>query len=302
MLPVGDGNEVYFEQCGNPDGKPALVLHGGPGSGCVDGMRRFFDPDAYRMVLFDQRGCGRSLPSASDLATDMSVNTTDHLLGDIELLRYHLGIDAWLVLGFSWGSTLGIAYAERFRRRVSELVLVGVTMTRQSEIDWLYHGLARFLPEAWDKFSGAVGGNSEREIVVGYNRLLRDADPEVRRKAAKDWHDWEAASLSVDQTEKLPLRWNDETYRLARARIVTHYFRHRAWLEEGELLREAGQLQGLRGAMIQGQLDLAAPLITAWELSRVWSDADLIVVPYAGHSVGDGGMTKAVIATTERFR
>jgi proline iminopeptidase len=193
-LEVGDANLVYWEVCGNPDGKPALVLHGGPGSGASPEFRRYFDPSAYRVVLFDQRGCGRSTPHASDPGTDLSVNTTDHLLADMELLRRHLDVDRWLVLGFSWGSTLGLAYAERHPQRVSELVLVGVTTTRRSEIDWLYRGVAPLFPEQWARFrAGVPAGERDGDLVEAYHRLLEHPDPSVRVSAAKDWSDWDWA-------------------------------------------------------------------------------------------------------------
>jgi proline iminopeptidase len=302
LLDVGDENRVYWESCGNPDGKPAVVLHGGPGSGCSNASRRFFDPEVYRVILFDQRGCGRSTPHASDPRTDLSVNTTRHLLGDIERLRKHLDIERWLVLGGSWGSTLGLAYAERNARTVSEIVLVGVTMTRKSEIDWLYRGVAPLFPEQWARFRGGVPEpERDGDLVEAYARLLESPDPGVRANAARDWHDWEAASLSVDPAARPPAQWSQPEFRMARARIVTHYFRHGAWLEEGVLLREAGALAGIPGVMVQGRLDLGGPLVTAWELAQAWPDADLVIVGGAGHSAADPGMGEAVVAATNRF-
>jgi proline iminopeptidase len=302
LLDVGDGNRVYWEVAGNPEGKPALVLHGGPGSGSSTLSRRFFDPRAYRVVLFDQRGCGRSTPHASDPRTDLSANTTEHLLGDIEHLRRHLRIDRWLIFGGSWGSTLGLAYAERNPQRVSEIVLVGVTMTRRSEIDWLYRGVAPLFPEQWRRFRAGVP-ESEREgdLVEAYHRLLQDPDPALRAKAAKDWHDWEAALLSADPKARPPSQWSRPDFRMARARIVTHYFRHGAWLEEGALLRNAGALAGIRGVLVQGRLDLAAPLVTAWELDQAWPEGELVIVRGAGHSPADPGMGEAILTATDRF-
>jgi proline iminopeptidase len=302
MLEVGDGNRIYWEVCGHPDGKPAVVLHGGPGSGCSTGARRFFDPDAYRIVLFDQRGCGRSTPHASDLRTDLSVNTTDYLLGDIELLRRRLGIDRWLIFGGSWGSTLGLAYAERNPQRVTEIVLVGVTMTRGSEIDWLYRGVAPLFPEQWARFRGSVPElERDGDLVDAYHRLLHDPDPAVRARAAQDWHDWEGALLSVDPNAKPPPQWSHPDFRMARARIVTHYFRHNAWLEDGILLRKADALAGTPGVMVHGRLDLGSPLVAAWELARAWPDGELVIVSGAGHSSTDPGMSEAAVAATDRF-
>jgi proline iminopeptidase len=302
MLEVGDGNAVYWEVCGNPDGKPAVVFHGGPGSGASPQFRRYFDPAAYRVVLFDQRGCGRSTPHASDPSTDLSVNTTGHLLGDVELLRQHLDVDRWLVLGFSWGSTLGLAYAERQPGRVSELVLVGVTAGRRSEIDWLYRGVAPLFPEQWARFrDGVPAGERDGDLVEAYHRLLEAPDPSVRARAAKDWSEWEWALTSVDPDARPGPRWSEPAFRLGRARIVTNYFRHNAWLEDGILLREAGSLAGIPGVMVQGRLDLQAPLATAWELAQAWPDGELVLVGGAGHSFTDPGMSEAVVAATDRL-
>ena len=225
MLDVGDGNLVYWEVCGNLNGKPAVVLHGGPGSGCSTGMRRYFDPQAYRTVLFDQRSCGRSLPHASDLRTDLSVNTTAHLLADMEQLRQHLGIDKWLLFGGSWGSTLGLAYAERHPQRVTAMVLGSVTTTRRLQ----------------------------------------------------------------------------PAFQLAFARIVTHYFSHDAWLDDGMLLRHASALAHIPGILVHGRLDLGNPLVTAWELAQAWPNSELVIVSGAGHSATDPGMSEALIAATNRF-
>lgn len=302
MLHVGDASHVYWEICGNPDGKPVLVLHGGPGSGCTPHHRRYFDPHAYRVVLFDQRQCGRSTPHASDPTTDLSTNTTHHLLRDIELLRVHLGIEQWLVFGNSWGSTLALAYAQQHPDRVSALVLVAVGTSRPSEIEWLYHGVARFLPEHWSRFrAGAPEADRDGDLVDAYRLLLGHPDPAVRERAARSWCEWEDAVVSPDPSIPPDPRYADPRFRMAFARIVTHYFAHDAWLEDGVLLRHAHRLRGIPGTMIHGRLDLGGPLVTAWELSQAWSDAELIVVNSAGHSTGDPGMTETVVAATDRF-
>jgi proline iminopeptidase len=302
MFEVGDSNLVYWEICGNPVGKPAVVLHGGPGSGCTETMRRFFDPEIYRVVLFDQRGCGRSRPHASDPTTDLSVNTTDHLIGDIEFLRNELGIDRWLLFGMSWGSTLGLAYAQRFPGRVTEIVLAGVTTTRRSDIDWLYRGVATFFPEQWASFrDGVPPENRDSDLVEAYHTLLEDPDPLVRETAAKNWSDWEWALTSADPDVSPPPRWLDTSFQLARSRLVTHYFRHNAWLEDGILLRQATALAGIPGVLVHGRLDFQAPLSTAWELAESWPDAELVVVKNAGHSSSDPGMTEVIVAATDRF-
>ncbi|HEY4200899.1 MAG TPA: prolyl aminopeptidase [Devosiaceae bacterium] len=302
MLDVGDGNALHWEISGNPHGRPALLLHGGPGSGSSAGARRFFDPAIYRIIAFDQRGCGRSTPHASDPATDLAHNTTAHLLADIERLRLFLGVERWLLFGNSWGCTLALAYAERHPGRVVAVVVAGVTTTRRSEIDWLYRGLAPLFPEQWERFQ--LGVPEERrsgDLVAAYHDLLADPDPQVRARAAKDWHDWEAASISADPDAKPPARWADPDYRMARARICTHYFHHNGWLEDGVLLREAHRLEGIPGVMVQGRLDLEGPLVTAWQLARAWPDGELVVVERAGHSTGDAGMGEAIIAATDRF-
>ena len=302
MLDVGDGNRVYWEVCGNPKGKPALFLHGGPGSGCSAGSRRRFNPDAYQIVLFDQRGCGRSMPHASDFRADLSVNTTDHLLSDMELLRRHLGIERWLLLGGSWGATLALAYAERNPDRVTEIVLVGVTNTRRSEIDWLYRGVAPLFPEQYARFrAGVPAAERDGDLVEAYSRLLNHPDPEIRVRAAQDWCAWENSLVSLDPNAKPEPRRLTPAFQLAFARLVTHYFRHNAWLEDGILLREAGLLAGIPGVLIQGRLDLGGPLVTAWELSQAWQGSELVIVNGAGHSSADPGMTEAVIAATDRF-
>ena len=300
-LDVGDGNLVYWEVAGRGDGKPALVLHGGPGSGCTPHHRRFFNPAAYRIVLFDQRGCGRSTPHASDPAVDLSTNTTHHLLRDIECLRRHLGLQRWLVFGNSWGSTLALAYAEQHPSRVSELILVAVGTTRPSEIDWLYHGAGRFLPEEWSRFrAGVPVADRDGNLVDAYHRLLQHPDEAVRERAARSWCEWEDAVVSLDPNAGPNPRYGDPRFRMAFARIVTHYFRHRAWLDDGDLLRRADQLRGIPGVMIHGRLDLGSPVITAWELAQRWPDGELIIVNAAGHSTGDPGMTETVVTVTDR--
>ncbi|CAN7446856.1 prolyl aminopeptidase [Phyllobacterium sp. LjRoot231] len=302
MLDVGDGNRIYWAVSGNPDGAPAVILHGGPGSGHSARLSRYFDPAAYRIIAFDQRGCGQSLPHASDPATDLSVNTTGHLLHDLELLRQHLGVDRWLVFGVSWGCTLGLAYAIQNRRRVAALVAVGVTTTRRCEIDWLYRGLAPLFPEQWACFrNGVPEEQRDSDLVAAYYQLLRNPDPAIRAKAAKNWHDWEAASISIDPNSKPSAKWSEPSYRMARARIVTHYFHHNGWLEEGILLRQAHTLNGIPGVMVQGRLDLEAPLVTAWELSQTWTDGKLVIVDNASHSPADPGMSEAIIAATDHF-
>ena len=299
LLDVGEGNRIYWEACGNPSGKAALVVHGGPGSGCRPGSRRYFDPDRYLIVQFDQRGCGRSTPHASDPETDMSVNTTAHLLEDMELLREHLQIDRWLLYGGSWGSTLILAYAERHPECVSEIVILGATMTRRSEIDWLYRGVAVFFPEEWERFRAVVDSD---EVVAGYACLLEGKESAVREQAAAAWLAWEDAVISLEPNGKANA-YSDKPLdgQLAFVRICTHYFAHAAWLDDGELLRQAYRLTGIPGVIIHGRLDLGSPLGTAWELARAWPDAELVVVGDAGHT-GSDAMREAALLATERFK
>jgi proline iminopeptidase len=303
MLEVGDGNRLYYEQCGNPDGSAAVVLHGGPGSGCTPRHRRLFDPARYRIVLFDQRNCGRSVPHASDPDTSLRANTTPHLIDDIEQLRSAIGIERWLVYGNSWGSTLALAYAETHPDVVSALVLLAVTMTRPQEIDWLYHGAGRFHPDAWARFRAGSGVDPHAknvDLVGAYYELLRDDDPTVRERAAVEWCAWEDAAVALDPDAPPNPRYADPQFRLAFARIVTHYFHHRAWLEDGALLRDVSRLAAIPGVLIHGRLDLGSPLMTAWELARAWPASELVVLA-GGHLNTDPGMSQAVVAATDRF-
>lgn len=297
LLDVGDRNQVYWCTSGNPAGLPALVVHGGPGSGSSPWARKSFDPKVFRIVQFDQRGCGRSVPSAADPATDMAVNTTEHLIADMERLRTHLGIERWLLYGGSWGATLVLAYAERYPERVTGIVLVGVTTTRRREIDWLYRGVGRLLPAEWQRFRGELRGDP----VEGYRQLLEHPDPVVRRAAAVEWCRWEDAVIaheSLGSPGQYSAKPDDSM--LAFVRICTHYFAHAAWLEEGVLLREAGRLAGIPGELIHGRLDLSAPLDTAWELATVWPDARLHIIDDSGHT-GSPAMGDAVLRAIARF-
>jgi proline iminopeptidase len=302
MLDTGDGNLVYWEVCGNPSGKVALVVHGGPGSGCSPRVRTAFDPTQFRIVLFDQRGCGRSRPHASAPTTDLSRNTTAHLLQDMEQLREHLGIDRWLLYGGSWGSTLILAYAERHPHRVSEIVISGVTTTRRSEIDWLYKGVGRFFPEEWEQFRASVPEvDRDGDLVAVYARLLEHPDPDVRVRAATAWCMWEDAVISLEPNGT-PKAYSGRApdARLAFVRICSHYFANGAWLEDGVLLRDAGRLAGIPGVLLHGRLDLSAPIGTAWELARAWPDARLIVIDDSGH-MGSGTMRDQISDALEGF-
>ncbi len=301
LLDVGDGQRVYWETCGNPDGKAAVVLHGGPGSGCTPWWRRLFDSAAYRVVLFDQRGCGRSTPRVDDPDVDLATNTTHHLLTDIERMREHLGIERWLVLGGSWGSTLGLAYAEAHPGRVSELVLFSVVTTTAQEVAWVTRDMGRVFPEQWNRFREAVPpAERDGSLVDAYARLLVDPDPAVRAAAARAWCDWEDTHVSLVPGYTPNPRYDDPTFRMIFARLVTHYWRHAAWLEDGILLRRADRLAGIRGVMVNGRLDVSGPPDIAWQLAQAWTDAELVLLDAAGHGTGPG-LEETLVAATDRF-
>lgn len=302
VLDVGDGQHIYWEECGNPDGKPAVVLHGGPGSGCGPRWRRYFDPRAYRVVLFDQRGCGRSTPYAGDPCVDLTPNTTRHLLADIEALRRARRIDRWLVLGGSWGSTLGLAYAERHPERVSEAVLFSVVTTRRHEVEWATRGVGRLFPEQWRRFrDGVPPADRDGSLVDAYARLLDDPDPAVREQAARDWCEWEDSHVSVHPGDHHDPRYDDPRFRMCFARMVTHYWRHAAFLEDGVLQREVGRLAGIPAVLVTGRLDVSGPPDIAWELARDWPGCELVLVELAGHGTGYPGMAEAVVGALDRF-
>lgn len=302
LLDVGEGNLVYWETCGNPAGKAAVFLHGGPGSGCSEGQRRAFDPSAYRIILFDQRNCGRSTPHASEPDVDLAANTTQNLVADVELLRAHLGVDRWLMFGGSWGCTLALAYAEAHPGRVTELILGGVSTGRHSELDWLFRGgLSILLPQQWDRLvAGLPAAQRDGDIVTAYYRLLHDPEPEVRRRAAFEWCMWESATPNWPPTTELKKRYEDPAFALAFARLVTRYVSHDVFLENEILMRGAGALAGIPGVLINGRFDLQTPLGNAWELRRVWPRAELVVVDDAGHA-GHPGLTQELIRATDRF-
>jgi proline iminopeptidase len=301
LLDVGDGNRIYWEVRGSPPGLPVLVVHGGPGSGRSRNAHKSFDHNVFRIVLFDQRGCGDSVPSAADPTTDMAYNTTEHLLADIEALRSHLGVDRWLLYGGSWASTLILAYAQRHPDRVSGIILVGVTMTRPREIDWLYHGLRLLLPIEWERFRSAVPAQQDDNLVEAYRRLMEHPDPMVREQAARDWCAWEDAAIAHEALGS-PGQYSAKTgaARLAFVRICTHYFAHNAWLEDGQLLRNAGMLKGIPGVLIHGRLDLSGPLLTAIELAEAWPGAVLEVIEDSGHT-GSPAMVTAIRDAIARF-
>jgi len=317
MLDAGDGNHIYWETCGNPDGVPALIVHGGPGSGCSDWMRSSLDPARFRLILFDQRNCGRSTPHASDPATDMSRNTPEHLIGDMERLRERLGVTKWLLRGGSWGVTLSLAYAERHPDRVCGMLLVAVTTTRRSELDWLYRGVGRMFPEAWARFrdfasAGPGAGPGQYRLptdteppveglLMAYSRMMEDPDPAVRARAAAEWVAWEDAAISMEHNGTPGLYSSRrDARRLAFVRICAHYFAHDAFLPDGVLIRDAARLAGIPGVLVHGRGDLGGPVVTAWELTRAWPGAELIVIEDSGHT-GSAAMAEALDAAADRL-
>ncbi|MFE1312804.1 prolyl aminopeptidase [Streptomyces sp. NPDC058755] len=305
MLDVGDHNLVYWETCGNPEGKPAVVLHGGPGSGCGPYPRRLFDPAAYRIVLLDQRGSGRSTPHASSYGTDMSVNTTAHVKADLELLRQHLGIERRLVWGVSWGSVLALRYAQTHPESVSELVLTGVATGSNAEVELLTRGLGRIFPEAFDRFLAELPpAGRDGDLAAAYSRLLESPDPAVRERAARAWTDWETAT--VPAPPRSVARFEDPVYRMGFARTVTHYWGNDHFLgEEGDggvVLRHAHLLAGIPGTLVQGSLDFGNLLGIVWRLRQAWPGSELVTVDDAGHTTGAPGVAEALVAATDKHR
>ncbi|WP_375430007.1 prolyl aminopeptidase [uncultured Friedmanniella sp.] len=278
------------------------MVHGGPGTGSRPGPRRTFDPARYRITQFDQRGCGRSVPHAADPATDMRVNTTQHLIADMERLREHLGVERWLLFGGSWGSTLILAYAEAHPVRVSEIVLIGVTTGRHAELDWLYGGVGAFFPEAWERFRDALPvADRGGDVVQAYARRMEHPDRSVRDATAAAWCAWEDAVLSTEEYGSAsPYSDRVDDARLAFVRICAHYFAHRCWLAEDQLFRDIDQLAGIPGVLLHGRLDLSGPAGTAWALHRAWPSSELTIFPGSGHK-GSDEMGDALLAATDRF-
>lgn len=300
-LDVGDGQAIYWETSGNPDGLPAVFIHGGPGGGTSPGQRRFFDPERYRIVLFDQRGCGRSHPHISEGA-DLSVNTTDHLIADLERLREHLGIDTWLLFGGSWGSTLALAYAQTHPAPVFGLVLRGIFLVRRSELDWLYNpgGASQIFPDAWERYLAPIpAAERDGDLIAAYHRLLTGSDRNAAQRAAEAWSRWEQATshlLPMSATEA-----HDPRFALAFATIENHYFHSAGFLDEGQLLRDIDRIAHLPAVIVQGRYDVVCPVRSAWDLHRAWPTAEFTIVDDAGHASVEPGIRSRLIAATDRF-
>ena len=300
FLRVSDVHELYFEESGNPDGKPAVFLHGGPGGGTDAKMRTFFDPQVYRIVLFDQRGCGKSRPHAN-----LVDNTTWHLVEDIERLREHLGIKRWLVFGGSWGSTLALAYAQTHPDHVTELVLRGIFLLRKWEIDWFYQnpdGAGALFPDLWQQYVATIPAVQRSDMVRAYYELLTSADPKVVRQAAKTWSVWEGATSFLRLNPDYVAKFQEDEYAAAFARIECHYFINKGFLRiDNQLIEDVGKIRKIRSVIVQGRYDVICPMKSAWELHRAWPEADLRIVPDAGHSAFEPGNIHELVSATDRF-
>jgi proline iminopeptidase len=298
MLDVGEGHRLYWEQSGNPRGKPAVFLHGGPGAGCSPDHRRLFDPKRYNVLLFDQRGCGRSTPHAS-----LEANTTWDLVADIERLREAAGIESWLVFGGSWGSTLALAYAEAHPRRATGLILRGVFLFRQSEVDWLYRpgGASLIYPDKWEDFLAPIPATEQDDLVEAYRRRLHSDDDAVRREAARAWSRWEAETITLLPNPRVIDEAVGDRHAVAIARIENHYMVHRGWLEEGQLLRDLDRIRPLPCIIVQGRHDSCTPPQAAWDLHKAWPETDLRIVPDGGHAFSEPGILDGLVRAADEM-
>ena len=298
MLDVGDGHSLYWERSGTPGGKPVVFLHGGPGGGSSPSHRRQFDPARYDILVFDQRGAGKSTPHAS-----LHTNTTWHLVDDIERLRTHFAIDRWMVFGGSWGSTLALAYAQTHPNRVSELVLRGVFLFDPYELDWLYKegGASSLYPDGWDDFVAPIPEGERSDVVAAYQRILTGDDEAAKLAAAKAWSKWEADVVTLLPSKDTEDHFTDSEVAIAIARIENHYMANRGWLVEGQLLDGAAKLRGIPGAIVQGRHDCCTPPRAAWALHKAWPEAELNIVPDGGHLFSEPGVLDGLIRATDRF-
>lgn len=302
MLDVGGGDSLYWELSGNPDGKPAVFLHGGPGGGTGPDHRRLFDPERYRVLLFDQRNCGRSTPHASGMDVDLSANTTWNLVADIERLREMAGVDSWLVFGGSWGSALALAYAEEHPERVSELVLRGIFTLRDDELQWFYqNGASHLFPDVWENYLAPIPEEERGDLIAAYARRLNHPDRKVRVEAARAWSVWEGSTVTLLPDEAVRAQHAEEDYALAFARIENHYFTNKGFFTPGQLIERADRLRGIPGVIVQGRYDVCTPARTAFDLHRAWPEADFHVVDDAGHAFSEPGILHRLIEATDRF-
>ena len=293
-----DNHNIYYEQCGNPKGKPAVFLHGGPGGGGSEDVRRFFNPAIYRIVIFDQRGCGRSKPHGC-----LENNTTWDLVSDIENLRNKLGIEKWLVFGGSWGSTLSLAYAQAHPESVSEIVLRGIFLLRKEELHWFYQdGASRIFPEAWSGFLEIIDEDKRDNLMSAYHKIFTSDDKQKRLIAAIAWSRWEAATSSLSYKPSLVEEFSDPEFALAFALIENHYFINKGWFEtENQLIENIDKIRSIPSVIVQGRYDVVCPMKTAWELSEAWPEAEMIIAPSSGHTAFEKEITHALISATNKF-
>jgi len=297
MLAVGDGHVIYYERVGTPGATPAVFLHGGPGGGIAPDHRRLFDPARYDVMLFDQRACGRSTPHAS-----LDANTTWHLVDDIERLRAIMGVDRWLVFGGSWGSTLALAYAEKHPEKVSALILRGIFTATQPEYDWFYQfGVSEMFPDKYERFQAPIPPAERGRMMTAYHKLLTSDDPAIQVAAAKAWSIWEGETVTLLPSTDLSAQHDDGHFALAFARIENHYFTHDCWLEPNQLLRDAGRLHGIPGAIVHGRYDMPCPARYAWSLHKAWPEAEFHLIDGAGHAFSEPGILDQLIRATDRF-
>lgn len=296
-LQVDSTHSIYWEECGNPEGCPVIFLHGGPGAGFSPGHRRFFDPRFYRIVLMDQRGAGNSKPYA-----ELEGNDTPNLVRDLETLRTHRGIDSWLVFGGSWGSSLALAYAQSHPIRCLGLILRGVFLCRAREVDWFMSGIRHFFPEAWADFMAHLSPEERETPLLSYYAQLCDPDPVIHEPAAAAWSRYEASCSTLIPSDDTIDALSDPGTALALARLEAHYFVNNLFLEEGQLLQQADKLRDIPGIIVQGRYDVICPPVSAWELAAVWPNAELMMIPDAGHSAAETGTIRALVSATESFK
>ncbi|NIA71081.1 prolyl aminopeptidase [Pelagibius litoralis] len=296
-LALDDQHSMYWEVSGNPTGRPIVFLHGGPGAGAGPDHRRFFDPRHYRIVVFDQRGAGRSTPLGG-----LENNTTPHLIADMERLRDHLGIMRWHVFGGSWGSTLALAYAQAHPERVSALVVRGIFLGSEAEIDWFLYGMARIFPENWRNFADAIPEDERGDLMTAYQKRLNDPDPKVHLPAARAWSMYEGSCSTLLPSPQTVAAFGEERHALGLSRIEAHYFEHQVFLEENALMKNLNRIRNIPAVIVQGRYDMVCPMETADALHRAWPEADYMVVPDAGHSAMEPGIRRALVAATERFK